>query len=151
MKSTQASIVADKVCALSAFITGSQVYGFPSEKSDWDVCVSYLDLESATNWIVELGGSFTEQSNYNDGTKYTFNDDSVINLIPLHHMDLLYWALATREMEEMKISGYYEESLRDKKTRHSLFELKRTTFKLAMRLVEFQESLNMLKVIKGVK
>src|SRR4030042_278528 len=91
----------------SAFSTGSRVYGFPSDRSDYDVCISYVDEADATSIVSSLGGTDTEQSSYNDGTKHTFGDGSVINLIPLHHMDLLYWALATVEMGVMKPAGYY--------------------------------------------
>ena len=74
------------------FLTGSQLYGTATEKSDYDVVFSIEDSDK----IHELIHAYDKkQSDYFSGF-FIKVDDIQINFIPVHPHDFLPWYLASR-------------------------------------------------------
>lgn len=108
-----------------AFLSGSRGMGYPTDASDWDICVPFL---LSVN-IKEICSDY-ETSEYFEGFVHKFGDYK-INFIPLHPLDMLCWCLATKTIRDIhKYTGWTR--LTNKEIRHGLFETYRGVIKASI-------------------
>lgn len=121
-----------------AFLTGSRVFGWATDESDYDVCIFIEDKDRAFAAVEAYAESYKESEYYNSAkgagckihTTYAgrnYYRQVTINPIPLHPLDMLCWWLATREVRHLATIDPVR--IGDKGFKHGAFELLRGIYK----------------------
>jgi len=125
-----------------AFLTGSRVFGWANQDSDYDVCIRMEDKGRAFAAVEAYSTSYKE-SQYFDSAKGAgckihttvqgreFYRLVTINPIPLHPLDMLCWWLATREIRHLATIDATRAGNREFK--HGAFEMLRGFYKTMIR------------------
>lgn len=133
----------------NVFLTGSRVFGWSHDKSDFDICVHMEDKDRAFKLLDSLSRT-SEHSQYYDSAKgheihikpRGFNMHVSVNVIPLHPLDMLCWWMATREIAH--IAKLDSQFLSSKEHKHGAFELLRGFYKQSIRHLGAKETSEML-------
>ena len=112
-----------------AFLTGSRAFGWPATDSDFDICVHQEGMKAAAEVMEKLASEEIEESEYNAGKKGNVPPFGMVNLIPLHPLDMLCWYLATQEIKRTAVLPGVASRLGSREQKHGLFESLRGFYK----------------------
>lgn len=133
----------------NAFLTGSREFGWSTDDSDYDVCISIADKDRAFEIIKKLSTEYIASEYYDSakGSGIIIKDPHddwttlvTINPIPLHPMDMLCWWLATREISH--IAKIDQSRIGNRNFKHGAFELLRGFYKTMIEYNNVQEILD---------